>query len=66
MTQEECQKNWERFYRTKASKAFAKGSGLGLSIEKELVEMHGGTIRVESEKVKGATFSMQIPLKRLL
>ncbi len=64
MTKEECEKIWERFYRTNASKSFAKGSGLGLSIAKELVEMHGGTILVESELNKGTTFTLLIPLVR--
>ncbi len=59
MTKEECEKIWERFYRTNASKTFAKGSGLGLSIAKELVEMHGGTITVESVPGKGTTFTIK-------
>ncbi len=61
MTKEECEKIWERFYRTNASKLFAKGSGLGLSIAKELVEMHGGTLAVKSEQGKGTTFCMILP-----
>ncbi|MBD3266141.1 hypothetical protein GF373_05680 [bacterium] len=63
MTQEECQKIWERFYRTNASKMMAKGSGLGLSIAKELVELHGGTITAESDKGKGTVFSMILPME---
>ena len=37
------------------------GSGLGLSISKQIVEMHGGTIQVESEVNKGAKFSFTMP-----
>jgi len=37
------------------------GVGLGLTIVKDLVELHEGTIRVESEKGKGATFIIQMP-----
>ncbi len=58
MTKEECEKIWERFYRTNASKTFAKGSGLGLSIAKELVEMHEGNLEVKSEVGKGTEFRL--------
>ncbi len=61
MTPEECTKIWERFYRTSASQKFAKGSGLGLSIAKELVELHGGSLAVESEQGEGTTFSLLLP-----
>jgi signal transduction histidine kinase len=65
MTKVECEKIWERFYRTNASKTFAKGSGLGLSIAKELVEMHGGTINVESKQGEGTIFILSLPAKEL-
>ena len=39
----------------------AKGTGLGLAITKELVEMHKGTIRLESELNKGSKFIFSIP-----
>jgi len=37
-------------------------TGLGLTITRELVEMHGGKIRVESEEGKGATFIFTLPV----
>lgn len=55
---------FERFHRAKSTEA-VPGTGLGLAIAKELVELHGGTIYVESIEGKGATFVLRIPLKLL-
>jgi len=63
MTAEECEKIWERFYRTTASKKFAKGSGLGLSIAKELLELHDGSIELISEQGQGTIFTLRLPVK---
>lgn len=40
------------------------GSGLGLSISKNLIEMHGGTISVESNYGEGSTFTFSLPLSQ--
>ena len=39
------------------------GTGLGLFLTKRLVELHGGRIRVESEKGKGTRFTFSIPMR---
>jgi len=38
-----------------------RGTGLGLSLVKKIVEAHGGNIRVESDPVKGTVFILQLP-----
>jgi signal transduction histidine kinase/DNA-binding response OmpR family regulator/streptogramin lyase len=49
---------FERFYKTDEKK---EGAGIGLSFSKSLVEMHGGTIEVESVYGKGVVFNVFIP-----
>jgi len=51
---------FQRFYRAKGERR-AEGIGLGLYITKELVEAHGGNIRVESILGKGSTFTFTLP-----
>jgi len=63
MSKDDCQKIWERFYRVDEIRLAAKGSGLGLSIAKELVEMHGGKISVQSAKHEGSTFTVKLPMR---
>ena len=48
----------EPFYTTKSKE---KGSGLGLSISREIVEHHGGTLRVRSQVGEGTTFIISLP-----
>ena len=54
---------FERFYRVDPSRARTTGgAGLGLTIARQLVETHGGTIRVDSQFGEGARFSFTLPL----
>ena len=54
---------FEKMYRVeKESTRAVEGSGLGLSIVKRIVELHGGRIAVESTVGEGATFRVRLPL----
>jgi signal transduction histidine kinase len=54
---------FETFYRTPDAQSSAKrGLGLGLAITRDIVERHGGKIRVESEENRGSTFIVELPL----
>lgn len=59
---EELDKIFEKFYQGKNSLSKdISGMRIGLSIVKELVELHGGKIWVESEKGKGSKFTFSLP-----
>jgi signal transduction histidine kinase/ligand-binding sensor domain-containing protein/DNA-binding response OmpR family regulator len=54
---------YDRFYQNDPSATILNyGTGIGLSIVKEFVNMHGGTIDVESEPDNGSTFTIHLPL----
>ncbi len=62
--EEKKEQIFDRFYEknTVGQENLIKGSGIGLALSKELIELHGGKIMVESILSKGAKFKVIIPL----
>ncbi|MCK4922811.1 MAG: response regulator [Bacteroidales bacterium] len=61
---EEMDKIFDRFYQT-GSELRNMGAGIGLSYSKSIVELHKGTLKVESAPGKGTTFSILQPMNEL-
>jgi signal transduction histidine kinase len=60
---EERERVWTPFYRlSRDIDSAVAGSGIGLSVVRELVERHGGRVRVESAPRQGARFVVTLPL----
>jgi signal transduction histidine kinase len=59
---DELEKVWQKFVRGKEQDLKSKGSGLGLYLVKYFIELHGGTVRIESELGKGSTVSFTLPV----
>lgn len=65
--QEHLKRIFERFYRVDQSRNRMKGgSGLGLSIVKHIVDLHGGKVSVVSKPGKGTTFSFKLKKAKML
>jgi signal transduction histidine kinase len=60
MSQEQLSRVFERFYRADTSGKIP-GTGLGMSIVKEIVELHGGRIDIQSETGSGTSVSLLLP-----
>ena len=57
---------FERFYRVdKARGRESGGTGLGLSIVQQYVNLHDGSIKVQSDVGQGTTFVVELPLNKL-
>ncbi len=65
LSPEEVKMVFSRFWRADAGRNRASGGlGIGLALVKEIVDQHGGWVRVEGKKGEGACFTIYIPLYR--
>lgn len=58
---EELPKIWDKFYRAGTSRAAPRGTGVGLSVVRDLAEFHGGRAEVESVVGQGTIFRLVFP-----
>ena len=55
-------KIWQRFWQADTSRGTEGGNGLGLAMVREIAELHGGSVSVESKEGAGSTFEIRLPL----
>jgi signal transduction histidine kinase len=60
---EEQGRVFEEFAQARSASGQSEGTGLGLALCKRFVELHGGTITVDSEVSRGATFTVALPVR---
>jgi signal transduction histidine kinase len=61
ISEEHTPKIFDKFYRVQSHPGASGGAGLGLAIAKGLIELHGGTLAVESAPGKGSRFYFTLP-----
>jgi two-component system phosphate regulon sensor histidine kinase PhoR len=62
LSEEDCVRVFEKFYRVEKDKSMAVGTGLGLALAKHIVEdVHGGKLAVRSKVGVGSTFAITLP-----
>ena len=54
---------FEPFYRSQKMQRFPQGLGLGLTIARDIVEAHGGSLELKSDPGQGSQFTVHLPLK---
>ncbi len=55
---------FEKFYRGKDQRYLVQGTGMGLPIAKAIIEAHGGTMSLTSQRGQGSVFSFTLPVDR--
>ncbi|WP_208601629.1 sensor histidine kinase [Rhizobium aethiopicum] len=65
MDADDLPKLFQPYYRARSATGIA-GTGIGLNVVKQVVELHGGTVEVASELGKGTTFTISLPIECLL
>lgn len=63
MNEQELKFIWDRFYKVDKARSKKSGTGIGLSIVKQILELHDSPIKVISEPGKGTSFLFSLPLK---
>lgn len=58
---EQQEKIWQRFYQVDPARTSEGGTGLGLSMVKQIAQLHGGWVSVESTPQVGSTFTLHLP-----
>lgn len=64
ISEEDRQHIFERFYRADRSRTDRSHFGLGLSIAKEIIDLHNGTISVEDSPLGGTSFTISLPSEK--
>lgn len=59
---EEQQKIWKRFYRVQTARSAGEGTGLGLPMVAQIVQLHGGTVELDSRAGWGTKFTVRLPV----
>lgn len=62
IVEEEKEKIFDRFYRSPANGIHSEGMGIGLTLVRDILDMHGGTIKLDSTSSKGSVFKVELPL----
>lgn len=62
--EKEQEKVWQRFYRGDPSRTGEEGTGLGLSLARQIAQLHGGSLTLESRPSEGCAFTLRLPAKK--